>query len=120
MCWNELQTKDLTVASEFYASLFGWTAKTAEGMMGGAYTEFRNAARPAAGMLEIQPDWGEVPPNWAVYFAVTDCDATLEQARTLGAKVDVPPMDIAGVGRFAVLQDPQGAHFAVIHLEKPD
>jgi predicted enzyme related to lactoylglutathione lyase len=120
LCWNELQTNDLDAASEFYAALFGWTAKITEGVLASAYTEFLNGERAAAGMLEIQPEWGEVPPNWAVYFAVTDCDAMLETAKSLGGRVGVPPMDIESVGRFAVLQDPQGAHFAVIRLEQPD
>jgi predicted enzyme related to lactoylglutathione lyase len=27
-------------------------------------------------------------------------------------------MEIKGVGRFAVLQDPQGAHFAIVELKE--
>ncbi len=57
-----------------------------------------------------------MPPHWLVYFAVADCDASVERARTLGANVKVPPSDIPGVGRFAVLEDPQAAAFAIIRL----
>jgi uncharacterized protein len=32
----------------------------------------------------------------------------------MGGQVLFPPTDIPEVGRFAVLQDPQGAEFAVI------
>jgi predicted enzyme related to lactoylglutathione lyase len=28
----------------------------------------------------------------------------------------VPPTDVPGVGRFSILQDPQGASFAIIRL----
>jgi predicted enzyme related to lactoylglutathione lyase len=45
---------------------------------------------------------------------VNDPDATVAKAKELGASVLVEPMDIPGVGRFAVLQDPQGAAFGVI------
>ena len=57
-----------------------------------------------------------MPPNWGMYIAVADCDAAVETAKHHGAKVMMPPMDIAETGRFAVLQDPQGAVFSVIKL----
>jgi predicted enzyme related to lactoylglutathione lyase len=31
-----------------------------------------------------------------------------------------PADDIPGIGRFAILTDPQGAAFAIIKLESPD
>jgi predicted enzyme related to lactoylglutathione lyase len=34
-------------------------------------------------------------------------------AAGLGARVQVPPMDIPNIGRFVMLADPQGASFAV-------
>ena len=34
-------------------------------------------------------------------------------------KKDGKDVDIPGIGRFAILQDPQGAAFAVIKLENP-
>jgi predicted enzyme related to lactoylglutathione lyase len=58
----------------------------------------------------------EVPSYWLPYFAVDDAEASVGKARSLGATVIVPPMDIPNVGRFAVLQDPQGAAFALIRL----
>ncbi len=76
--------------------------------------------RPAGGMLEIQKEWGKVPPNWVVYFAVKDCDASAEKATSLGAKILSPPTDVPEVGKFAVIQDAQGAAFAIIKLENPD
>jgi predicted enzyme related to lactoylglutathione lyase len=40
-------------------------------------------------------------------------DATIAQAQKLGATAHGPAMDIPQVGRYAVLQDPQGAVFSV-------
>ena len=114
-CWNELATNDTEAAGAFYAKVFGWDPKT-EDMGGMAYTSFMMGERGAGGMMAIQPEWGEVPPHWLVYFAVDDCDATMAQARDLGADVLAGPMDIPEVGRFAVLKDPQGAAFGVIKL----
>lgn len=120
LCWNELHTNDTEQARGFYQGLFGWRSHTDSGATGQPYTSFLHGDREAAGMLQIQPDWGPIPPNWAVYFAVEDCDATLERARSLGGQVAVPPMDAPGIGRFAFVSDPQGGMFAVIALEAPD
>jgi len=116
LCWNELYTKDPDAATAFYTGLFGWSVNKMTGVAGQPYSEFKLGDHSVGGMLEIQEEWGEVPPNWSVYFAVEDCDATLERAKSLGGKADMPRMDIKDIGRFAVLQDPQGAHFAVIQL----
>lgn len=59
---------------------------------------------------------GDTPPHWMNYYAVDDCDAMFERAKGLGATACTPVMEIEHVGRFAVLQDPQGAGFSIIHL----
>jgi uncharacterized protein len=110
-CWAELMAKDLAGSASFYTSLFGW------GTRGDArYTEWTLGDRSIGGMLEIQQDWGEVPPHWLVYFQVAACDASVERATSLGAKVTTAPRDFPGVGRLALLSDPQGASFYVIQL----
>lgn len=116
-CWNELLTNDKARAAEFYEKLFKWTTE-AHGGGHGEYTEFFNNGRPAGGMMEIQPEWGQVPPHWGVYFAVSDCDKTAEHAKSLGASIIAPPTDIPNVGRFSVIRDPQGAVFSVIKLNQ--
>lgn len=116
LCWHELQTYDTEAAEAFYTGLFGWTATTETNALGIPYTEFSNRQGAVAGMLSIGPEWGDVPPNWGVYFAVDDCDAALGRAEAAGGSVVVPAMDIPKVGRFAVLRDRQGAHFSVIRL----
>ncbi|HEY7461786.1 MAG TPA: VOC family protein [Gemmatimonadota bacterium] len=114
-CWNELLTSDVDRATAFYTGLFGWGAQTRQmGPM--TYTVFSNGERPSAGLMKIAEEWGPVPSNWLVYFAVDDCDRAVEKAKGLKAKVMTPPRDIPEVGRFAVLQDPQGATFAIIKL----
>src|SRR6267143_1041462 len=114
-CWNELGTNDTAKATEFYTNVFGWTANVQNfGPM--EYTIFNNGEKPAGGMYKLTPEMGNVPPHWLVYFAVADCDATVEKAVSLGGKTMKPADDIPGIGRFAILLDPQGAAFAVIKL----
>ena len=67
-------------------------------------------------MMKIQEEWGEVPPNWGVYFVVDDADATMKQAQELGATPMMGPIDVAGVGRIYPLQDPQGAYLSIIQM----
>ncbi|MCR5879018.1 VOC family protein [Phenylobacterium sp. J367] len=55
-----------------------------------------------------------VPPNWTSYVAVDDVDAAAAKATTLGGEVQVPPTDIPGIGRFAVIADPTGAVIAIM------
>jgi uncharacterized protein len=114
-CWPELNTTDATGAKPFYAGLFGWGEKTDSGGPM-AYTEWKVGERSIGGMMQILPEWGAVPPHWMPYFQVADCDATVSLAQKLGAQAVVPARDIPNVGRFAVLRDPQGAHFSIIRL----
>lgn len=116
MCWNELATTDPAAARGFYEELLRWScqasAATAE-----TYYEFANAAGEIrGGMLPIGADWGPVPPHWLVYFTVEDCDRSVALAMDRGGQTIRAPFDIPGVGRIAVLADPQGAVFAIAAL----
>lgn len=118
LAWNELATTATGRAAEFYAGLLGWGAELQQyGPI--QYTVFRQGNELSGGMLAIAPEWGPVPPHWLAYFAVADCDATVAEAERLGGSVQTPAQDIPGVGRFAMLHDPQGAAFAVIRFETP-
>ena len=118
LCWNELATPDPAKAGDFYTGLFGWDKKVQDmGPM--TYTSFMNGERPAGGMYKPTPEMGEIPPNWLAYFAVDDADAKVKKANELGATIIVPASDIPNVGRFAVIQDPQGAVFGIIKLTNP-
>jgi hypothetical protein len=113
MCWNELATTDTARAETFYTALLGWSFDTRE--MGGIrYTTFARDGTPCCGMLAIDTSRGPIPPHWLVYFAVDDCDGQVALVQSLGGTVRVPPADVPGVGRFAVVADPQGATFAII------
>jgi predicted enzyme related to lactoylglutathione lyase len=54
-----------------------------------------------------------VPPNWLTYIGTADVDASALEAEGLGATILKPPADIPNGGRFAIIQDPQGAVFAL-------
>jgi uncharacterized protein len=113
LSWCELLTNDAAKAGTFYAALFGWTLKD-KPMSGQKYTVFSKGETMTGGMMTIMKEWGPMPSNWLAYFAVDDCDAVAEKAKKLGGTIMKPPDDVPGVGRFAILQDPQGGTFAII------
>ena len=57
-----------------------------------------------------------MPSMWGCYVTVADVDETLAKVRSLGGSVLMEPMEVKGVGRMAVIQDPQGATLSVIDL----
>ncbi len=71
------------------------------------------------GIMPMPPAAQGRPPAWISYVTVDNPDATAQQAEKLGGKIVVPPRNIPEVGRFAVIQDPQGAAIAIItYFEK--
>jgi predicted enzyme related to lactoylglutathione lyase len=111
MAWNELLTTDKEDAIAFYQAVLG--IERGETMAPMDYTLVRAGGTEVAGMMQMTPDMGELPPYWGVYFAVADVDATLEQAQSIGGTVTFPAFDIPGVGRIGGLMDPQGATFTI-------
>lgn len=123
LAWNELTTRDVDGSKRFYGAVFGWTT-TAMQMGDGEYTIFHRDGEEAGvgGMMPMVGDqWpADLPPHWMVYFSVDDADAVAARCEELGGKVSVAPFDASGVGRIAVLNDPQGAVFSVIEIEPQD
>jgi hypothetical protein len=62
----------------------------------------------------------EVSAYWLSFFAVDDCDGAVAKAQELGGSVTMEAMDIAEVGRFAILADPHGTAFGVVELAQPE
>ncbi len=115
-CWSELSTRDPEGARRFYPQVFGWDHQTAD-FEGGSYTEWKVGGRSIAGMMPMTVQPPEVPPHWAVYFAVPDAEAALATAQRLGATPLMPLMNV-DIGRFTALLDPQGAAFSIIQLNQ--
>lgn len=113
--WAELNARGVEKAIPFYSKLFGWTIRRSE--MGAGqppYTEFLLDGDSVAGAWEMNPQIpAEVPSYWQVYFVAEDVDAAYRKALDLGATEMLAPQDFPG-GRFAIVQDPQGAGFGIL------
>lgn len=112
--WTELMTPDPKAAASFYGALLGWRSETMPMAQGGEYTVFKVGETSIGGTMAPPPDAPPMPPMWGPYVTVTNTDETVQKCQSLGGKLIAGPMDIPEIGRFAVLQDPQGAVFNVI------
>ncbi len=112
--WYELMTNDVEAAVEFYRKVVGWGAQDA-GMPGMTYMLLTVEGVPVAGTMAIPPEAraNGMKPAWMGHVAVDNVDSSAAEANRLGGKVHHGPADIPGVGRFAVLSDPQGAVFDI-------
>ena len=118
--WFEPTTTDANGAQKFYSALFGWEAVKYP-MEGMDYTVLKVNGDETGGIMSMPPEVQGMPPMWSIYITVKDVDATARQVEKLGGKIVRPPMDIPKIGRFCVLQDPQGATIcAITYAEQPD
>jgi len=116
LIWNELQTRDSAAAKTFYTQVFDWGY--AEDDHG--YGMFKAGDRIQAGMMQMDENWdASIPSNWAVYFMVTDVAAYVTKAQELGGNIIVPVTSAGEMGKFAVVQDPQGAVFTIMQFSGP-
>jgi uncharacterized protein len=98
----------MDASADFYRELFGWQIEPMQGVTM-PYLVISNQGHGNGG---IRPAQENEPSYWLVYFGADDIDAETSKATEFGASALVEPMDI-GVGKISVLQDPQGAVFAL-------
>ena len=111
--WHDLITNEVAKAKRFYAELLDWEYQIEHA------TDFTWApgeksdyplilanGEAHGGFVDPRRD---IPSHWLAWVAVEDVDAVTTRARRLGATIDHEPFDTPGVGRGAVIRDPQGA-----------
>jgi uncharacterized protein len=115
--WNELMSSDVEKAKAFYGAALGWSFETVESPAG-PYTLARRPGeeRPVAGLMP----WPKTEPgadDWFAYVGVSDVVASVAKVRAAGGMVHRDVFDVAGVGRFAIVADPNGG---VVGLMQPE
>jgi predicted enzyme related to lactoylglutathione lyase len=119
ICWQELNTKDLSAASKFYGGLFGWKLEQAE-TTETTYKEIHTNGKASGGMHEINDCWGEhwqkIPSYWLTYIAVADIAESVEKIKKFGGSIRVEPFEAPGVGKMSVALDPSGIAFSIIQF----
>jgi predicted enzyme related to lactoylglutathione lyase len=111
LCWADLMTPDQAAVSKFYTSVFGWQIEPGQDNSG--YLHIKNGSEFIGGIPPAGQRPPNVPPHWMIYFLVDNCDASASKAKDLGGTLLMPPMTMEKVGRMAIVDDPQGAGFAL-------
>lgn len=108
-CWTDVATTDPDDAVRFYTTVFGWEHKAIPTgsdpyhmfMQDGAYVAA--CVRQDADAVAVG-----VPPAWITYLA-GNADEVAFRVPAAGGKVLMPPLDVEGSGRIAIIADPGGA-----------
>ena len=113
--WYELLTTDIEAASRFYGAVAGW-AVADSGMPGVDYRLWSIDGANVGGLMAMpeQAASNGMRPMWLGYVAVADVDASVAGVTAAGGAVHMPRIDVPGVGRMALVADPQGAPFYVM------
>jgi uncharacterized protein len=113
--WTDLTTTDQDAAKAFYAALFGWQAEDIPVGENIVYSMQRIDGKDVAAISPQPQQQREAgaPPMWNSYVTVESADAAVEKAKELGGTAHSPAFDVMESGRMGVIQDPQGAFFAV-------
>jgi predicted enzyme related to lactoylglutathione lyase len=108
--WYELMTTDAAAAETFYKDVIGWNAQDA-GYPDFRYTLLSVGDTQVAGLMTLPKEACDAgaKPAWMGYVAVDDVDDYTARVMKAGGMVHRAPADIPGVGRFAIVADPQGA-----------
>ena len=113
--WYELLSKDPKASIAFYSKVIGWSTVS---FGQGDYVMWVAEQGPVGGVMGL-PNEAPIPSSWTASVQVEDVDATASLARKLGGTVLKEPEQIPGVGRFAVIADPQKARLTISRMDSP-
>ena len=120
--WYELITPDPDGSRRFYGAVVGWDI---EPQPSGDF-DYRMIRRSdgghSGGVLRLSEDMRQHGgrPIWLGYIGVDDVDASVAATEQAGGKVLIPPTDMGGVGRIALVADAQGAPFYLMKPAPPE
>ena len=112
-CWADLNTMDRDRGMKFYEGLLSWKFTAGQNKSHSGYMHIENEGQMIGGVPSADMLPPGIPPHWMIYYMVADCAASTAKATSLGAKVMVSSMEIEGAGIMSIVNDPQGAGFAL-------
>jgi uncharacterized protein len=114
-CWNQLNATELEPAAAFFREVAGWESRRERlGPLAMDLVRRPGDAGFLASLMQVPPGPG-ARSAWLSYVRVEDLDGTCARVEGLGGRLQVAPTELPGVGRFAVLSDPQGATLGLFH-----
>jgi hypothetical protein len=119
--WYELMTTDAEGAKAFYDAVVGWNIGEGAAEFNGYRMIGRSDGGFAGGVLPLTDEMQQhgARPTWLGYIHVRDVDQSVAAIEKAGGKALMPPFEITGIGRIAMVTDPQGAPFYVMKPTPP-
>ena len=120
--WYELMTPDPAASKRFYDAVVGWTIATDRVAPDVDYRMIgRSDGGNAGGVMTLTDEMRSngARPTWLGYLHASDVDASVAAIERDGGTVIVAPWDQPGVGRLAMVTDPQGAPFYLMDPTPP-
>ncbi len=116
----QLVTPDLATSEAFYTGLLGWQFQPVPNTRVPYAAALSNGQLVGGVAQRAIPAGQHLQSAWLGFFSVTDTDAAVTLAAAQGAKTLAAPHDVPGLGREAVLADPQGAVFGILASSSGD
>ena len=118
--WHDLMTEDLAAVKPFYAGLLGWEFREAKAF-DRPYTLVKAGGRYVAGIVEVaRPDPEKPVSQWLAYLSVPEVDGAVHKTVGSGGVIVVGARDVPGIGRAAVVTDPEGAPLGLLRSDIGD
>ncbi len=115
IAWLDLTVPDAAAARDFYRQVVGWSVQDMAVQDGQeAYADYAMLGEdgtPCAGICYARGPNADLPPVWLIYLSIGDLDESVRRVKEEGGRV-LKVSEVEG-GRFAVVQDPVGAYFAL-------
>jgi predicted enzyme related to lactoylglutathione lyase len=120
--WYELLTTDLAAAKTFYDAVVGWNIQDKSDFPNDYRMIGRSDGKFAGGAMQLNEEMKQhgARPTWLGYILVPDVDASVAAIQQQGGQIHLPPFDIPGIGRVAMVTDPQGAPFYIMKPLPPE
>ena len=118
--WYELMTPDPEGSKAFYDAVVGWNIGEAVPEFNG-YRMINADGGAAGGVLPLTDEMQQhgARPTWLGYVQVPDVDQAVDAINQAGGKALMDAFDIPGIGRIAMVGDPDGAPFYVMKPTPP-
>lgn len=120
--WYELLSPDPDASKAFYDDVIGWTVgPKPEGDIDYRMIE-ASPGEAVGGLMRLSPEMvqGGAKPTWLFYIGVDDVDEAVAKITAAGGSIHLPAFDMPGVGRMAMVADPQGNPFYVMRGESDE
>ncbi len=110
--WTELHSTSIDADVAWLRAAFGFQTSEMPMPQGGTYYLINDGDTQVGGAMQGMHEGA--PSMWLTWVSVTDVDAATARVTESGGNVLSPLMDMPGVGRMGIIQDPTGGVIGLI------